>query len=78
MMHKGLSDSKFPGNLLDSDFNEQTTTLPPSRPDTDFTAVSYLIAKGRIAGVFGLIADHGEFKFSRLLPGYGAAGLAAR
>ncbi|KUL91657.1 hypothetical protein ZTR_01259 [Talaromyces verruculosus] len=58
MIHKGLSDTKLPRNLLDSDFNEQTTTLPPSRPDTDFTAVSYLIAKGRIAGVFGLIADH--------------------
>lgn len=58
MIHKGLSDTNLPRNLLDSDFNEQTTTLPPSRPDTDFTAVSYLIAKGRIAGVFGLIADH--------------------
>lgn len=58
MMHKGLSDAKLPRNLLDSDFNEQTTVLPPSRPETDFTAVSYLIAKGRIAGVFGLIADH--------------------
>jgi hypothetical protein len=58
MIHKGLSDTQLPRNLLDNDFNEQTTTLPPSRPETDFTAVSYLIAKGRIADVFGLITDH--------------------
>ncbi|KAL2850725.1 fungal-specific transcription factor domain-containing protein [Aspergillus pseudoustus] len=58
MIHKGLSDTKLPRNLLDDDFNENSTTLPPCRPDTDFTPISYLIAKGRIADVFGLITDN--------------------
>ncbi|KAL2813091.1 fungal-specific transcription factor domain-containing protein [Aspergillus granulosus] len=70
MIHKGLSDTQLPRNLLDDDFHESSTTLPPSRPDTDFTPVSYLIAKGRIADVFGLITDHvnstlpGSYKYT--------------
>lgn len=58
MIHKGLADNQLPRNLLDEDFDENSQTLPPSRPDTDFTPVSYLIAKSRIADVFGLITDH--------------------
>jgi Fungal specific transcription factor domain len=58
MIHKGLADTQPPRNLLDEDFDENSETLPPPRPDSVFTPVSYLIAKGQIADVFGLIADH--------------------
>lgn len=37
-----VSDCGMPSNLRDEDFDENTTTLPPSRPATDFTKMSYL------------------------------------
>ncbi|KAL2867024.1 Zn(II)2Cys6 transcription factor [Aspergillus lucknowensis] len=58
MIHGALSDTQLPRNLLDNDFDENSSTLPPPRPDTDFTPVSYMIAKSRISGVFGLITDY--------------------
>lgn len=50
-------DTKEPRNLLDIDFDEDTMELPPPRPDTDMTVVLYLIARGRISSVLGLISD---------------------
>ncbi|KAL4924543.1 fungal specific transcription factor domain-containing protein [Aspergillus undulatus] len=57
MMHKGLADTKLPRNLLDEDFDENTTTLPPARPDTDATPPSYVIAKSGIANAFAVMTD---------------------
>ncbi|KAL4805561.1 fungal-specific transcription factor domain-containing protein [Aspergillus unguis] len=57
MLHKGVADTKLPRNLLDEDFDENTTTLPPSRPHTDATPLSWVIAKSAISGVFALITD---------------------
>ncbi|KAL4970176.1 Zn(II)2Cys6 transcription factor [Aspergillus stella-maris] len=57
MLHKGIADTKLPRNLLDEDFDENTTILPPSRPDTDATPLSYVIAKSEIATAFAQITD---------------------
>ncbi|KAL4947474.1 fungal-specific transcription factor domain-containing protein [Aspergillus filifer] len=57
MLHKGIADTKLPRNLLDEDLNENTTILPPGRPDTDATPLSYVIAKSEIATAFALITD---------------------
>jgi hypothetical protein len=50
------SDTRFPRNLRDQDFDEDTTDLPPSRPETEMTNMSYTISKGRICKVFGEVA----------------------
>ncbi|KAL1838663.1 hypothetical protein VTJ49DRAFT_2442 [Mycothermus thermophilus] len=41
-------DTDLPHNLYDEDFGPQTKPLPPSRPDTDPTPVSYTVAKVRL------------------------------
>ncbi|KAL2269916.1 hypothetical protein VTJ83DRAFT_2100 [Remersonia thermophila] len=41
-------DTDLPHNLYDEDFGPQTNPLPPSRPDTDPTPVSYTVAKVRL------------------------------
>lgn len=51
------SDTRFPHNLPDQDFDEDTIDLPPSRPDTEMTSMSYTICKGRICQVFGKVAE---------------------
>lgn len=50
-------DTAEPRNLLDSDFDEATVKLPPSRPDTEVTPVLYGLAKNRIDSIGGLISD---------------------
>ena len=51
------SDTQIPRNLRDEDFDEETIELPPSRPETERTVMSYTLAKGRIARVFGRVAE---------------------
>ncbi|RAH85819.1 Zn(II)2Cys6 transcription factor [Aspergillus japonicus CBS 114.51] len=58
MIASGVADTRPPRNLLDEDFGPPSTSLPPPRPETEFTPVLYLIAKSRLAEVFGRIADH--------------------
>ncbi|RYO76635.1 hypothetical protein DL766_003741 [Monosporascus sp. MC13-8B] len=41
-------DTDPPGNLYDSDFDENTTVLPPSRPATEATSTLYLNYKSRL------------------------------
>ncbi|TGJ83427.1 hypothetical protein E0Z10_g5321 [Xylaria hypoxylon] len=67
MIHGIESDTALPRNLLDSDFNEDTTELPPSRPNTDYTPLTYPINKSRIARGFGLVA---RLSHSLTLPTY--------
>ncbi|KAG4280639.1 hypothetical protein FPRO04_05353 [Fusarium proliferatum] len=50
-------DTAEPRNLLDSDFDENTPEIPPSRPETEVTPVLYSLAKGRIDKVMGLVND---------------------
>jgi hypothetical protein len=49
-------DTEAPRNLLYSDFTKDMTELPPSRPLTDSTPVSYLIYKCALMAVFKKIA----------------------
>ncbi|KAI0408083.1 hypothetical protein F4802DRAFT_605149 [Xylaria palmicola] len=67
MIHGIESDTSLPRNLLDSDFDEDTKELPPSRPMTDYTPLTYPINKARIARGFGLVA---RLSHSLTLPTY--------
>ncbi|RDW58365.1 hypothetical protein BP5796_12295 [Coleophoma crateriformis] len=50
-------DTKEPRNLRDCDFEEDTTEMPPPRPETEWTPVLALIARGRLISALGLICD---------------------
>jgi hypothetical protein len=39
------SDTQYPRNLRDEDFNEDSVELPPARPASELTPISYLIYK---------------------------------
>jgi hypothetical protein len=51
------SDTQLPSNLYDDDFDEYSTSLPPGRPPTDYTHMTYAINKSKILRVFNLIAQ---------------------
>ncbi|KAK5993342.1 Fusarisetin A cluster transcription factor fsa6-like protein [Cladobotryum mycophilum] len=51
------SDTDLPRNLDDSDFDPSCTELPPARPDTYYTFMSYAINKSRLLKVFAKIAQ---------------------
>ncbi|KAH0592154.1 hypothetical protein MHUMG1_10106 [Metarhizium humberi] len=51
------SDTRAPSNLQDEDFDEDSTSLPPARPATEYTHVTYTINKTKIIRVFGQIAN---------------------
>ncbi|CAG8898111.1 unnamed protein product [Penicillium egyptiacum] len=50
-------DTKEPRNLNDTDFDEQSIDLPPSRPLTEYTNSLGLIARRRILAALGTVAD---------------------
>lgn len=50
-------DTLEPHNLLDTDFDEDTKELPPSRPEMEQTPVLALIAKYRAGSVISVVAD---------------------
>ncbi|KAL4868264.1 hypothetical protein BDV12DRAFT_186088 [Aspergillus spectabilis] len=50
-------DTELPRNLLDEDFNEDTVQLPLSRPLTEITTTTYVVAKSRLMMTFGKIMD---------------------
>jgi hypothetical protein len=50
-------DTKQPRNLRDCDFDEDTTEMPPPRPETEWTPVLPLVARGRLITALGLICD---------------------
>jgi hypothetical protein len=50
-------DTAEPRNLLDDDFDETTTTLPPGRPPNEHTLAQFLIYKSRVVSVYGMICD---------------------
>ncbi|KIW05761.1 uncharacterized protein PV09_03616 [Verruconis gallopava] len=50
-------DTKQPYNLQDCDFEEDTKEMPPPRPESEWTPVLPLIAKGRLIFALGMICD---------------------
>ena len=50
-------DTKLPRNLRDCDFDEGTAELPAPRPETEWTPMLSLIARGRLITVLGSICD---------------------
>jgi hypothetical protein len=56
IIHEEVCDCEPPSNLYDSDFDEHSSNLPPSRPLTDPTPMLYYCYKGRVATVFRKIA----------------------
>ncbi|KAK0112141.1 hypothetical protein ONS96_001399 [Cadophora gregata f. sp. sojae] len=53
----GQCDTREPANLLDTDFLENITELPLSRPETDHTPMQFLVVKNRILDVFSSICE---------------------
>ena len=50
-------DTAEPRNLFDTDFDENTTQLPESRPDSEVTPVLYGLVRTRIDTMNGLVND---------------------
>ncbi|KAI5864023.1 hypothetical protein GGS23DRAFT_562623 [Durotheca rogersii] len=50
-------DTEEPRNLIDSDFDETTAVLPPSRPETEMTPILYVIVRGRVASLWEQVRD---------------------
>lgn len=50
-------DTAEPRNLLDEDFDDTTTTLPPARPQSEHTLAQFLVYKSRVVSVYGMICD---------------------
>ncbi|KAJ5928721.1 hypothetical protein N7466_007677 [Penicillium verhagenii] len=57
LLREFQSDTAPPRNLLDSDFDEDTTELPPSRPITYSTPCQWLVAKTKLTTMLGIITD---------------------
>jgi Fungal specific transcription factor domain len=57
MIRIGDSDTELPRNIYDEEFDEDTTVLPPSRPISEPTTVSYMITKARLAFGFGRVLE---------------------
>lgn len=57
MVRESHYDTKLPRNLYDEDFDQNTTVLPPERPESDSTPVSYTNTKASIMYAFGLIME---------------------
>ncbi|KAF5549107.1 transcriptional regulatory [Fusarium mexicanum] len=53
-----ISDTQAPSNLLDSDFDEDSTRLPTSRPDSELTNVTFCILKHKFMTIFDKILQH--------------------
>ncbi|EXJ90908.1 hypothetical protein A1O1_04014 [Capronia coronata CBS 617.96] len=51
-------DTRPPRNLVDTDFDEHTTVLPPSRSEEEPTPLVYFIAKSRLMTAFSKICAH--------------------
>ncbi|OJD14110.1 hypothetical protein AJ78_05510 [Emergomyces pasteurianus Ep9510] len=52
-----LTDTTLPRNLMNDDFDENTTELPPPRPKTELTHVSYTNARTMLLQVLGNIIE---------------------
>ncbi|CAG5146173.1 uncharacterized protein ALTATR162_LOCUS1834 [Alternaria atra] len=50
-------DTAEPRNLLDDDFDDTSTVLPPARPQNEHTLAQFLVYKSRVISVYGMICD---------------------
>ncbi|KAJ8119104.1 hypothetical protein ONZ43_g3860 [Nemania bipapillata] len=57
LVKESQTNTAEPRNLYDSDFDENTTELPPSRPETEVTPTLYVLAKLRLLSVGVKVAD---------------------
>ncbi|KAL4977720.1 fungal-specific transcription factor domain-containing protein [Aspergillus desertorum] len=57
MIRMADSDTELPRNLYDDDFDEACKELPPSRPSSEPTPLSYLITRSRLANVLGQVIE---------------------
>lgn len=57
MIRSGDCDTLLPHNIYDDEFDEDSKELPPSRPRSAPTPVSYMIAKAEIAFAFGQVVE---------------------
>ncbi|MCJ1434706.1 hypothetical protein MMC27_004075 [Xylographa pallens] len=57
MIRLGDCDTGLPRNIFDDEFDVDTKVLPPSRPMTTPTPVSYMIAKAHLVFTFGRIVE---------------------
>ncbi|KAI1653660.1 hypothetical protein F4813DRAFT_383088 [Daldinia decipiens] len=57
MLKDNQIDTEEPHNLADSDFDEGTTVLPSSRPETELTPVLYVITRSRISRLWEKVRD---------------------
>ncbi|KAK2670521.1 hypothetical protein RAB80_012943 [Fusarium oxysporum f. sp. vasinfectum] len=53
-----VSNTRAPSNLLDSDFDEDSTQLPTSRANTELTGVTFCILKHQLMTIFDKIFQH--------------------
>ncbi|KAL7797615.1 fungal-specific transcription factor domain-containing protein [Trichoderma ceciliae] len=51
------TDTELPSNLEDDDFDENCKELPPPRPESVYTFMTYAIHKSKLLRVFGRIAQ---------------------
>ena len=57
MIRLGDCDTELPRNLYDDEFDEDSKVLPPSRPTSEPTPVSYMCAKANMAFAFGKVVE---------------------
>ncbi|KAI4144698.1 MAG: hypothetical protein L6R39_004068, partial [Caloplaca ligustica] len=57
MIRLGDCDTALPGNYYDDDLFEEIKALPPSRPITEPTPMSYMIAKASLSFCFGKVVE---------------------
>lgn len=58
MIKIGDCDVETPRNLFDDEIDEDIKVLPPSRPPTAATPVSFMIAKALITSAFAKVIEH--------------------
>lgn len=55
MIYDHDCDTQLPNNIFDEEFGPDTKVLPPSRPDSEPTPISYMIAKVKLSAELGNI-----------------------
>ncbi|PNY24055.1 transcriptional regulatory protein [Tolypocladium capitatum] len=55
MIYEHDCDTKLPNNIFDEEFHPDMKELPPARPNTEATPISYMIAKARLCNELGNI-----------------------
>ncbi|PGH09784.1 hypothetical protein GX51_00468 [Blastomyces parvus] len=62
MISSAIADTEMPSNLHDWELTEGMTKLPPSRPMSELTGITYMVTKSKILHTVGRI---GEFLYNK-------------